>query len=511
MASRRLDAKIKQYMRDNPGARYQKARDAVLSTSGAQVPDHLVGLYMRDHPESSASAARTVLGRRYTKRVVLPRLDAIQFTPKAEDAAQAYHLFTLKVGVNDHGTTVETAPLRVEPHTIVTGRAGSGVSTTVASFIMQFLAAGFATYFITADREVFHGEEWMTGYTAGVDSMGHREVMSTVAEILHQRKADRPSGGRDEFIWRLALPPVALVINTTHFTTHVLEWDVVEEITRIGKSLRMHVVLACTPDEGHIPKEVSSQPSNRVMLGGSIVIDPLLPSGSGNVFLKPSHLLEHVRGFVIPSPITPHGAYLRDHSTHQRMLVFEREFQKRMGADVGDSHMPLPEPSTLAGLNLDRDRNVLVKAHTRDEARDAVVTLANSVRAAHDGVHLVIAATSRSEGLDRLSEMDNTHVFYMDNAEGVDAMNSFMDQEMDQRQNAIFAAGGDSSVVPMMCLVMEDVRLWDFSGGYSTRTWSHRALYSTRERIHAAHVMSAVDGVEDVMANARAFGRIVYV
>lgn len=98
MTSRRLDAKIKQYMSDH-GVRYQKARDAILRG------ENLAPLPWADYPD-----------------------------------------FRLQLGVAPDGEVVATLPLQQSPHTLIVGGTGSGKTVMMSNLIRQFTAAGFEVH-----------------------------------------------------------------------------------------------------------------------------------------------------------------------------------------------------------------------------------------------------------------------------------------------------------------------------------------------------------------------------
>lgn len=481
MASRRLDAKIKQFMHDNPGVRYQKARDILSTGAGARIPAHHIARYLEEHPEATDAHARKVLRGRYVERVVVPRVESLQFTPTPEEAAKSYHLFALSIGVDDHGAVVKTPPLRTDPHTLIMGRAGTGKSTMVASFIEQFRAAGFSVWVNSLHDRVSVPE---SHDHVGLGTSDHAHVISGVLGELELRQAAAPDNGREWFIWRRELPPVVLIVDSTHFSRHFMDWEAVKRVMNVGKEFRIHVVVAGSP-KNDIPSDVIGLADNKILMGGFLP-DNNWARGSAEVMMRSVPSMHYVRGFVIPSSMTPMEMYASNAAVHRKLRNMEAQFASRMGSET-DYHMCIPESgSTVENIRYPEDGHVLVRtASAEDDTCTAERTaryLAESYPS--DDVLLIAGGTKLRRG----------------GAVSVGVSADFIERTVAEREELLYSAGGFSSytemrdalnepLFPLMIVVVSDSGMDAF-----TQKQVYRALLTGYPRgIRVVYVCSQPD------------------
>lgn len=225
MASRRLDAKIKQYMRDNPGMRYQKARDAVSTPLAAeQFPS-----------------------------VAIPDVEEFFFAHSPEDVLSHYPEFRLRVGVAHDGSTVTTP---ISGPLLVVGGTGSGKTALTQNFVWQFRAAGFKTI-------IMSGKPFDFTHTAGVDV---RNVFDETA--VHDLLRDLES--RTDAPTFEETPPLAVVVEelTSHTPAQRRSWDDIIERLPSAVLDRVHFVIATNSlHTTHVPREVVEASSVRIIAG----------------------------------------------------------------------------------------------------------------------------------------------------------------------------------------------------------------------------------------------------
>lgn len=237
MASRRLDAKIKQYMRDNPGVRYQKARDAVMSP-----------------PTPPASNFPTI---------AVPGPEDFFFASSREDTLAHCSEFRLKIGVAEDGTPVDvplTAPV------VIVGGTGSGKTVLVNGIVRQLHAAGFETLVLSEKMHGFPrigGVAALDAYAPGTHTPAHMLIEDRIRTL-------RSLSGDSAQSYVQGLLPVAVVIDGlyTYAKSQKTVWETLLRDMQSGAEVRVHFIVASgNMSSKHTPRELDNLAGTWVLVG----------------------------------------------------------------------------------------------------------------------------------------------------------------------------------------------------------------------------------------------------